>query len=99
MNTRTAEAARLPPFGEWPQLAGPWSVLLHASPIERRRVGAGAPYTLVRADGVCATSLLGRMVGECEHRWGSTPQGRHVPICPHIRASLQRRAVWVGSVP
>jgi hypothetical protein len=98
VGTRTAEATRSSSFSEWPRIAGPWSVLLHASPIESARVSAGVPYTLVSANGLRAASLLGRVVGECEHRWGSTPPGGHVPICPHIRASLQRRAVWVGCV-
>lgn len=83
----------------WYQVAERWSVLLHASPAEAERVATGAPYVLAPAATMSRSSLLGKVVEECAVRWGVVPEGGDSPICPHLHASLQKRAVWVGSVP
>lgn len=99
MSTLTSTAKRSPIRDDWQRLAGTWSVLLHASSAEAERVAGGAPYILAPADTMNPSSVLGQVVHECATRWGATPDGEAVPICPHLHASLNKRAVWIGSVP
>lgn len=99
MFARTSDQKRNSLPADWHQLAEKWSVLLHASAAEAQRVAEGAPYILAPAAAMSPSSLVGQVVQECADRWGAVPEGGDSPICPHLQASLKKRAVWVGSVP